>query len=446
MSMLLPISINGSEYEAHGEYTSRVVANDFRNSLAAFVTLFNLGLTDGTSVDDISQDNIDDVLAAFNGGQVTVNGQPVDVEGFITLLKDGVELSSDPNDPNYDPVLAPKTVNRPLSFLSIEMAGALNQIIASMKAAGIQFAADGVTPVASSVTTETLSNWRNLAATSTAIQQIIEYAESASGDQNRTLQALVELIYVRTGNELLAQNLERLEEAVGSTKDTLETLNGLQTLHNQIQALNKEERFSVFASDLYAVDSPSAFVDGVTGQGGIVTVAEEYFSGIDPSVDQGLHITQSNIEKFVTLRNEIREEISALDAITGSDESGTLVEKLRIVYEDIQKAFDKIAAGQGSNYDSTDPTQIGSALTVWILDSQIVTDANKDALNISGVEPGEIQRNMTAAISAAQSLNDTQKEEVRRYLFVFEEYYKSAAAILSKLTQLLERMAQAIAR
>ena len=47
---------------------------------------------------------------------------------------------------------------------------------------------------------------------------------------------------------------------------------------------------------------------------------------------------------------------------------------------------------------------------------------------------------------AASNLNDEQKEDLRRLLFLFEEFYKSASALLAKITQLIEKIGQNIAR
>lgn len=58
----------------------------------------------------------------------------------------------------------------------------------------------------------------------------------------------------------------------------------------------------------------------------------------------------------------------------------------------------------------------------------------------------EYQRNLDRAVVAAQSLNDTEKEELRRRFFEFEEFYKSASAMMAKITQILEKIAQNISR
>jgi hypothetical protein len=67
-------------------------------------------------------------------------------------------------------------------------------------------------------------------------------------------------------------------------------------------------------------------------------------------------------------------------------------------------------------------------------------------LNIAGLGAGQIQRDLAGAITAGQSLNATQQQTVQQYMFVFEEYYKSAASILNSITQIIQTMAQNMAR
>lgn len=57
---------------------------------------------------------------------------------------------------------------------------------------------------------------------------------------------------------------------------------------------------------------------------------------------------------------------------------------------------------------------------------------------------GLFEQNITLAMTAAQGLNNTQTEEVRAFLFTFEEYYKSASSLLSSITQLIQKYAQGI--
>lgn len=509
MSALIPVDINGVQHQAHGEYTSAAVAQQFQGSLAAFLNVFNVGQPASSiapDASDISAELNDEQYGVFlknalNGGSLKVNyelgvGDDVAVLGLFNLAKDGLLVEN-------DPVLRPGT-----HFLSLEMAGALQQLVKSLQMAGVNIQDDGTgkLQVVGDITTTMVKTWKNLANSSDAIRQILQHAIDTSGNQNRTLQALVELIYVRTGNELLSENLEILEGAISSTKDSLDALSRLQVLHNKITAEEKEKFDQVFwgfsnliitlrratltqypiaptlrntmeAPFLIVISGAANAAEFMRGTGvlriqnvlrvtidpdfsagklvttiiilsrpGFGSGASEHFNAIDPTLlDQ---ITESDRIEFMALRRKIIEELPILEAQTPADQrEGSLFDRLGNVLEDINKAFIAVgipSTGIDTNIDiNAGGTLVTSALTRWILDSQLTDNT---ALNISGLDSGSIQRNLTTAISAGQSLNDTQKEEVRRYLFVFEEYYKSAAAILSKITQILERMAQAIGR
>lgn len=63
-----------------------------------------------------------------------------------------------------------------------------------------------------------------------------------------------------------------------------------------------------------------------------------------------------------------------------------------------------------------------------------------------GSDSDDYQRHLNTAVVAAQSLNDSQKEELRRRMFEFEEFYKSASSLISKITQIIEKLAQNISR
>lgn len=138
--------------------------------------------------------------------------------------------------------------------------------------------------------------------------------------------------------------------------------------------------------------------------------------------------------KFVTdlrdIRTSLLEHVTILSAITpkrpdGSVDPDTLLARIKKVITDIPLL--------NSGSMATDLT----AARTWLLDNYGSS---------STVNAGTIQQGITFAITSGQSLNDQQKESVRRFLFIFEEYYKAAAAILQQMTQMIERMAQGIAR
>jgi hypothetical protein len=108
--------------------------------------------------------------------------------------------------------------------------------------------------------------------------------------------------------------------------------------------------------------------------------------------------------------------------------------------DDLNSAFVS-GTTPAENLTGTGTMAQGQALAQLLLDNQ-----NTRYSDVAGRTPGDSQQNLTFAMTSAQGLNDRQKEEVRRFLFVFEEFYKSAAAMLQRITQILEKMAQNISR
>ncbi len=81
---------------------------------------------------------------------------------------------------------------------------------------------------------------------------------------------------------------------------------------------------------------------------------------------------------------------------------------------------------------------------VDIATSGSFTDYVEDFEAAGGEERGRNQAGLDAAFIAVQTQNDTQKEELRRRMFEFEEFIKSASSIILKLTQIIEKMAQGV--
>jgi len=182
-------------------------------------------------------------------------------------------------------------------------------------------------------------------------------------------------------------------------------------------------------------------------------IASAYFSQLYPSAIP----SQFNGVDLLNAKQTLAAQLSELQALNpGAAVSATsLASNLMKVIQDISTYFVtsiSVSAVNSAGFPSTtlrtvslsagsDPALLHNALVKWILDSQDV------ALG-AGVEnkAGLIQDNIQAAIRTAGNLNDTQKEEVRRYMFLFEEFYKSASAVLQKITQIVEKLAQGISR
>lgn len=238
--------------------------------------------------------------------------------------------------------------------------------------------------------------------------------------EEHNIQGLIELSYVKTANETLASNMSSLNSALTVTKDVLDTLTGLQGLHNRITVDGKPP----FSFNYATGDNPS-----------YQAAAKDFFgASVDPkfSLDAGSSAQLQFSSDIAKLKAKLSAQIPLLSATTpklplnqgGGEDPNSLLAKIRAVLKDLND--NDISTYQGQKN--------------WVEDNYAALTGT-DSTNA-----GLIQQRLTFGVTAGQSLNDTQKETVRRYLFLFEEYYKSASAVLQKISQLIEKMGQSIAR
>ncbi len=82
-----------------------------------------------------------------------------------------------------------------------------------------------------------------------------------------------------------------------------------------------------------------------------------------------------------------------------------------------------------------------STMSVWIMDN-----LNQKAQ--SGIAAGVvtkanlIQTDLTNAITATESLNDSQKTNLQSQLYTFQQFYQSAGAMLQTLMQITQQFSQ----
>lgn len=232
-----------------------------------------------------------------------------------------------------------------------------------------------------------------------------------------TLQAFIELIYIKTANNTLVAQMASLEQSLITTKGTMDTLTQLQNLHNLVAVKAKGAFPSAnFASGV----TVSAYRRAASAFFGTpVSVSASFLSG-------GYAGFQAQMQ---TIRSQLVSEIAALSGttptISGREDSNSLLAKLRIVLKDI---------------DGTNAANSQAGAMQWIVDNY-----NKTA-TAGVISAGLIQQHLTNAITAGQSLNTTQTESVRNFLYLFEEYYKSASAVLQAISQIIQKMADGIAR
>jgi hypothetical protein len=260
---------------------------------------------------------------------------------------------------------------------------------------------------------------------------------------------LVELVYVRVGNEVMAQALNKLDTALSATQKSLIALTDLQGLHNQIAVGAKSAIPFTFTASTQTVtylsgniatfkviNSQDSYISGYTKVGSTYyRPIEPYFSVTVPGGGAPVKITASTaagltpvmsaaVDYFTVQLNQSKAVISGLIAkltpITPSGDPTTLLAKLKTVY---------------SEFPSTNSY---ADVRKWILDGYTVQGSS------AVINAGLIQQHITNAITAGQSLNSSQNAAVRRYMFVFEQYYQSAAAVISSLNSLMQDMARKI--
>lgn len=237
-------------------------------------------------------------------------------------------------------------------------------------------------------------------------------------------QAMIELVYVKTANDVLTEKMASMENALSITTDVMNSLTAIQTAHNQLQATSRQVPTFNYANSAGGVDQyTSAYTTYASQAFGVpINPTFIYSSATAP----GFANFQADL---ISTKNTLISQISQLSAITpalsnGQPDPNALLAKLKNVLADLNK------------YDLTTYSGVKS----WVIDNYDMQGTS------SSSKAGAIQQNITSAITAGQSLNDTQKETVRRFLYLFEEYYKSASAILTKITQIIEKMAQGISR
>lgn len=243
-----------------------------------------------------------------------------------------------------------------------------------------------------------------------------------------TLQAFIELVYVKTANDVMVSQMASLEEALLVTKSAMDTLTQIQNLHNLVEVKSKGT-FS--AGNFSAGITPSQYRNFASAFFGTPVRVSFSFSGIPGGLSEFLALRSTYI-------TQLQSQITALSAttptISGREDSNTLLAKLRLVLADLTPGPIPSTVGVFS-VASFVVAQIGS----WVID-------NYNSVGVDSTSSGAIQQNITNAITAAQSLNTTQTESVRNFLYIFEQYYKSASAILQQISQIIQKMASGIAR
>lgn len=381
-------------------------------------------------------------------------------------------------------------------YLTLDMLRPLDVLFRSFEAVGAGDPSAGLT-------LDQLNRWKDYSVVSPLIQNTLAQALNATAT-NRSIQSLVELDYVSAGNDLIAEKLSGLEGAITLTKDIMSVLTTIQNLRNGALTVHDrtditapipfDTNFNVvplgeapaFAS-LEAAAFQTAYLhyNSYYYTGNVIpTPKDSLFSimegryGADWSTvgltgfDSGSFDTMSQLFHFRPNPKilEMSVYVGPLGRLSAS--GGALLEALaqqmlllsgykgqlaaqfpeqvgdaNSLYTAISNIYDPLASNpdfsailaavRAGNQPPLDGNS-AMALFAWLTDNP---DSKGAITGINGDAAGDIQDAINKSTVAGQALNDTQKENVRNFLFVFEEFYKSASAILQRLSQIIEKMA-----
>jgi hypothetical protein len=457
-STLLPVSINGVTYTAAGETTDPQVVQLYAAAIDPIIQVYN------ATPEQLATNSVQYKAVVPAPGQnppftfstVTGTYEQALQQGIANLqaLADPAGLqtrttvyvgfgtyasivSQDPNA-NYNPVTGYATPLSP-KFLTYEMANNVDLLIKSLQTAEINIPTTGA---ASGVTLDAIKRWKDLSGF--GLQDIMNATSNAVANA-KSLQSVVQLEYVKQGNEIISSQLENLQDAVEINQSVIQTLTDLQNLHNKLGVGTSNTTGIVgksFTPQLTSLiggnpnnlpDANGDWRKSYTGYTSnlfgdpIVPVVD-----IDPNTDGiqplGNDSASNDIRnQFIQIKNEISAEIAKLKAAGQKEGDGGLIDKLTAILNDMNRtptAAEVTKAG-GSELDAQ--------ITFWMLDGQ------GDPKN---TDTGNIQRRLSDGFNAANTVNDTNKEDLRRYMFLFEEFYKSASTILQALNNVVTSFAK----
>lgn len=343
-------------------------------------------------------------------------------------------------------------------YCTYTMASYISSLINSLSAAGLS-------PTALNLTG--LQTWAANGLTTTTLGSIasIIVAGANAPSTNHSLQAMIELEYVSLGNNMLYNQLSGLQQALELTNQVLNALNAVQQVHNLVVPVSFNQQ---------AIDTLNAFIADPTdvnnypGGTGSVSTIEGYLSiyqqlaaaaglnnplgtALDPSIYLGAtnppavnavgaaDFTEAYLQtKLVYLLLQappLNQDPNDPNSLAG--QVGAVIATMEAPYNPANNQFGPgIFSPDGINL-TLQPNDTG--IGYWILDN---TNSGNTS---SGYLSETIQTSITNAITGAENLNDQQKEQVQNSLYIFQEFYNSASAILGAMNTILTNIARGIA-
>ncbi|MBA2369889.1 MAG: hypothetical protein H0V82_12860 [Candidatus Protochlamydia sp.] len=365
------------------------------------------------------------------------------------------------------------------SFMNEDMAAQLDDIMRTLAVVGIP-PDPAAAPLSNGEKIGTLMAWQNLSQFQIDVLKSLNKALSflpnayqytvdvtnpgtgavtklnVLGSPSQTLQSLLEVEFVGAGNQQMSGKMSLLEEALELSRRVLTSLTAVQNLANQIQVNNPIPEYALPLNYTMVtntnpitgvVTTTKSFLGLIEYRKAYKASASAYFTQIFPSAVPLANTAEKLLKTKQDLWNQMLELEAAnagnVDPITGlpapvdRNTKGSLANAVYLVVKDISAAFNGLTTS-----DPQLQQKLIDGVKTWIIDNQNLKIDDTAGVN----KGGQIQDRISSALSAAENLEEGQRENVRRFLFVFQQFYKSAAAMLTLLGQLFEKINRGIER
>lgn len=399
----------------------------------------------------------------LGGGSATAAFSPSSSVTTYTVSSFGItnvpNPAYDPNDSTKGPATITTPVQGVTTTMSSYMAQALEQINRTIKAAsGGTYSPDMfISPTTSGLGTSggagllTALNAMTSPDTSSVYQvtALITKAINAAlqalivGDtrsQSQSIQQAIAVDYIATGNQLIFDNMDSLNQAINQNQVILQFLNALQNLMNQKSPQQFALQFAAISNaSTGATDSQydtfeqqsfnqqlgtiAAFTgDNASTMASANTLLQQAFANVssmsDPTYLASLSDTSSSNYRalvFVksTLVNNINQLVMNLQN-TGTTSGSGLITALNQIKTDLTAA---------------------SSIAAWVQDFSATSSTN-----------GSYQQNLNNAVTAAQSFNQTQQANLQQAMFIYQQFFQSASGIMSQIDQNIRSAASNIGK
>lgn len=405
--------ITGPVTVSLNEYTSQAVAQRYTADMAVLNEILNRTVANpayaNTTPPPLTSDDVTNAVDA--------------IQDLQALAQTGISQSVDWAHPEL--ATGPQTT----FYITSQMAGNLDQVIRSLQAAGFTTSTPSIAG---------LQAWQGLAGAGIAAL-LLSSVSIASSAQNDSLQSLVEIEYIGTANDVIFDNLISLQTALSLTSDILNTLQAIQNINNMITVNAHTDLGATFSAYFDTVltqarNSLGTAAFNAMSAGKYATIyqfaASRYFARATPRANfQTIAQGAAQADSLMTLMEYLHVYLNKLNSLNPGQV--TTPNTLAFEVNELLGAYHSVFGIVDHNSPQFDKF---AAVANWIVNGR----------DTSATTTGVIQGQLTQTITTAESLNNTQQQKVRQYMFIFEEFYKSATNILSQISQIINKMAGGI--